>query len=242
VTGAQAGRAGFQARALITGIGGYSPVGYNGPATFAALRAGITRLNELRDVVDRHGEPLAAARIPGIAFAPGQADRVASIGISVLREVIVPLSTQEQRLVRVSLVLGEAVRVGPVSRIVEQVGSALGEMGLATPVALDVYPEGNAGGVKALQTIQSRLHLNPASIEIVAGADSLSNVHSVAFFEKHHRLRESTQPRGLHLGEAGASLVLRSERAVLSGSTPRYAAITGSGVSMETVPYGRRMT
>ncbi len=136
----------------------------------------------------------------------------------------------------VSLLLGELKRAGTPSVIVEQVRHALGKMGLGTSVAVDVYPDGNAGGARALLAIRSRLHRNPGLVELLAGVDSLSNVDAVAYFEKQHRLRESRQPRGLHLGEAGACLVLRSERAALAPGSQAYAAIAGVSVAQEPTP------
>lgn len=223
-------------RTLITGIEMWSPVGHNGVATCAALRAGISRLVHQRDLVDRHGETLAASRIPDMDCPPGQPGRMAELATRVLQDAVARLSLKEQAGMHVSLLLGEPKRAGTPSLIVEKVRRALGEMGLGTSVAVDVYPDGHAGGARALLAIQSRLKRNPAFVELLAGVDSLSNMDAVAYFERHHRLRESRQPRGLHLGEAGACLVLQSERAALASRSPAYAAIAGVSVAQEPAP------
>jgi 3-oxoacyl-[acyl-carrier-protein] synthase-1 len=221
--------------AVITGLGMWSPVGYTGPATCAALRAGITRLTLLRDLVDRHGEPLAAARVQGLDIPPGQAERVGAMAIRVIGEALQGLSEKAREHTRVSLVLGEVERAGEPSPVVTQVRDAFARLGLEPRTELAVYPDGHAAGTKALLDIQGRLAWNPRTTEVLVGADSLSNVRAVGWFEEHHQLRESQQPRGLHLGEAGACLVLQAERVALANRNSRYAAVVGCAVAKEPV-------
>src|SRR5262249_12124558 len=46
----------------VTGIGMVTPVGFSAPQTCAALRAGVARFREIKDLVDSQGEPVVAAR------------------------------------------------------------------------------------------------------------------------------------------------------------------------------------
>lgn len=220
----------------VTGMSMISSVGYNAQQTCASLRAGITRFAEMEGIVDRYGEPVIVSPIECFGHQP--AERTKQIAIRTFTEAISTISKQDinRREINLSVLLNDKERPGNLFEMDGLLESIVSEMGLSPSTTVQLYPYGNASGMKALSDAKQRIKHNPQIIEFIWGIDSLLDIQTLGYLEKSERLKSPSSPRGVIPGEASVCLVLQAEKMAISTASKIYCAIEGIGTAIESAP------
>jgi 3-oxoacyl-[acyl-carrier-protein] synthase-1 len=221
---------------IITGLGIVSSVGYSAQPTCAALRAGISRFTELKDIVNRHGEIIVVSKIE--EFEP-LTDRAKEIAMACCQEAIsqIPTPSLSGRNSSFSLLRNEEGRPGGPFLFERDLKDIAAELGFSS-VSVETYPYGNAAGMKAIADGQRRLEEDPTSLQIILGFDSLLQIETLTHFEKANRLKGASCARGLIPGEACACVILESPAAIKRGTNRTYCALEGVYSAYENAPVG----
>ena len=191
----------------ITGMGMATGVGMNGPASCAAIRAGIDNFQETR-FMDNMGEWLMGSEVPLMQPWRGKT-RLLKMAASAIRECldndggIVPASTP------LLLCMPELPRPG---RLVTDDDAFFHELehelGFSFHRQSRAIASGHVSVGVALQ--QARQLFRELRVEhvLIAAADSLLAAPTLSHYEKNERLLTSTNSDGFIAGEAGAALVV----------------------------------
>jgi len=222
----------------VTGMSMISPVGYNAQQTCASLRAGITRFTELEGIVDRYGEPVIVSQIECFGPLDQSAERTKQIAIRTCTEAISTISKQDinRREINLSVLLKDKERPGNLFEMDGLLESIVSKMGLSPSTTVQLYPHGNASGMKALSDAKRRIKHNPQTIELIWGIDSLLDIQTLGYLERSERLKSPSSPRGVTPGEASVCLVLQAEEMVISTASKMYCAIEGISTAIESAP------
>jgi 3-oxoacyl-[acyl-carrier-protein] synthase-1 len=186
-------------------LGMVTPVGLSAPAACAAMRAGISRLQEL-PVINVLRQPVIGAYVP--TFAPAGETRLVRLLTPAVRECIALLDRKE--LASIPLLVGvsepdrpdwprdlEKHLIGRVSRRLRV---------RFHPEHSRVISEGRASVLSALGEARRLMKSGAATRCIVSGVDSLIHSDCRGWLYRNQRLKLIENPDGLHPGEAAAAL------------------------------------
>ncbi|RWP10900.1 MAG: 3-oxoacyl-ACP synthase [Mesorhizobium sp.] len=204
-----------------------SPVGYSAASTCAAMRAGIAAFEEL-DYRDRIAMPIRGARVDAIAPSKRGRERLRMLARLVL-EHIEPDIGAALPWAQMPLILCTREKETPGARLNGMFselrfpdGSAVNERRTAHIAA------GQTGAFAAL--MQARKMLGEgAPACLVLAIDSLIDARTLAWLDRHMRLKTSETTDGLTPGEA-ACLAVVSQRPM----TPHHIVLRGLGFGAET--------
>lgn len=241
----------MSARPAITALGAITPVGLSAPATCAALRAAISRMNALEGWTDDGKLPdpdVIGGRVPVEHFDPGFADEKWpgherwKVDVPAPHQLITPGA---ERLVELALPAAEeAWAASGLDAETRGVGLYLGlddrddgaplaaaiarHLGVRfEPVRIDSL--GRAAALAALHRAARHMREGRVSIALVGGVDSLLRRAPLARLAEAGALRTDKNPRGIIPGEAAAFVVL--EAAPRDGRA--LATLAGSAVTEE---------
>jgi 3-oxoacyl-[acyl-carrier-protein] synthase-1 len=228
----------------ITGIGLVTPVGLSAPAALAALRAGVSRLEELPGVEIEKAKdefaPALGAVVPTIPAGRRGVARLLRMAAPALLEALeqaaLPPGTKG------SLHIGLDVE-NPSGRTLPFSGAfTRGFEGAVPRAKLDasVTPHhgGRAAALIALRKALAEFTAGPDPVLVVGGVDSWSNPRSLMGLRKAGRLPEFPHHTGIMPGEAAGFLVIeKPEHAQRRGATVIARLLAAAGAT-ETVPHG----
>lgn len=187
----------------VRSVGMVCSVGLDAPSACAAIRARVSRIEELH-FHDRTGKPILGAPAREATIGLQGAARLAPMLARAIRECSgnapVPLLLAVDDLRRPDL--GE----DRPARLVEEVQRL---MGLKFPPPVDVFHEGRTGFFRALQRaadLSKRLDFDGC---IAAAADSYLNGRALDWLLEQDRLKTEFNPDGIIPGEAAAALFLQ---------------------------------
>jgi 3-oxoacyl-[acyl-carrier-protein] synthase I len=217
-------RLSVQASGMVTALG------YNAPATLAALRAGLSGVRTQAWADLGGGEPYRCARVAlpqrwgGVALL---ADLLAPALHECLQAAALPSLAAVPLLVGVS----HPSRPGRAPGIEDRLLQALAErLEVAEPHPLSrVYPAGQTGCAQALHDAHALIAAGQAQQVIVAGVDSLVDRETLVAYDTGRRLLSTGNFNGFLAGEAGSALLVGTAQAG-AGST----WLTGSGLAVES--------
>jgi 3-oxoacyl-[acyl-carrier-protein] synthase-1 len=237
---------------IVSAVGALTPVGLCAPASFAALRAGVSGLKEI-ETHKVEGETLAkvpavGGRVPTEWFsggprewewpahdrfevdAPPEPERFVQSGPQRLIEIAVPAALEAWR------------QASAVARPVGAVGLFLGldyaddisSLAHAIAAELGVHVQtiggataGRAAGLVALEGAARALLAGEVQVALVGGVDSQIRAESMQRMESRGGLRSADNPQGVLAGEAAAFVVLeRAESATRRGVRPQAWLMT----------------
>jgi len=221
----------------ITGLGMVSPAGLTARQSCAALRAGITRFEELSAVVDRRGSPVKAACIPRDAGATANACFSAAL-VRACHEALATVRSYDPVPERLHLsILGpEAHRRGTLPTFEDAARSIVSRLALPNSTSVSRVDSGNAAGIDALAAASRRLASDATAIELIVGFDSLVEMAALSYLDARDRLKGPGRSRGLIPGEAVACLVVQNTRSARALRLPIYAIVEGIGCADEPFP------
>lgn len=211
------------ARGMVTALG------FNAPASLAALRAGISGVRELPWVDFESGEPLRGAKIslPQWSESVGKLADLAAAAIDecLASGCLAPVS-------QVPLLIGVAAaqRPGRFEELdVELLDAIAVRLGSALHPCSALYAQDQYGCARALVAAQGLLEAGQAAEVVVAGVDSyLQNVTLDTYLERR-RLMTPSNSNGFFPGEAACAVLVKQPSG--QGSELR---ILGLGFDRET--------
>jgi 3-oxoacyl-[acyl-carrier-protein] synthase-1 len=219
---------------VATGFGVVSPLGHSAAATCAAIRAGISNFVELESMVDRAGDPVIASVLTPRPLG----DEPLGPVLAACREAISDCRmTPRSGPGTISILTGDDSKPRP------HVFKEADAERLARALDLNdfdvvFYRHGHAAAFHAINDVGARLERNPASFEIVVGADSLVGLPTLAYLERSHRLKGGGFPRGLIPGEACACVIFQeSAHSPVRSRQPRLRLVSAY-TSTEPAPVG----
>ena len=189
----------------IVGLGARTPVGYRAPASAAAIRCNIRRLQLHPFIVDGEGEPIRVGLDPGLRDDQMGAVRLVVMGRSAVKEALSGLDVSRAPQLDVVLALPDR-RPGFSDRTAEWVANELADGLLPRPVELG--PSGHAGALDALRQAAQRIEAGHAELCVIVGIDSYLAPDTVDWLIATERLGGGSNPDGFALGEAGTCMVV----------------------------------
>jgi 3-oxoacyl-[acyl-carrier-protein] synthase-1 len=188
----------------IAGVGLYCPVGLTAQTACAAMRAGLSRFEEL-DYVDQHGELLYGSRVPVIEDSLAHR-RCAALLSGALANLLRDVDPQ------VVACCPSVLATGPHRPRTER---ALVEVMPNPPVA--IVRGGPGADLLALEQAAPLLGADRGARHVlICAADSSINARALHRLRESGRLRSSSNPHGVLPGEAAACVLV--ERASTGGA------------------------
>jgi 3-oxoacyl-[acyl-carrier-protein] synthase-1 len=224
----------------LVGAGAATSVGRGWHASCAAQRAGLAGFVAHPFAPDVLGQAVRVAPAPWLTWGTDAAARLAALLVDAVEEALQPLAGPAPDL-RCGLVLAlPAPRPGLPLDLVEQTCAALRRglefRGLQAPPVLASLAQGHAAGFAALRAAAQALHDGRADACIVAGADSWLEPDTLAWLESCARLHGAgalNDPWGRVPGEAGAALLLCTQRTCAQLRLPTLARLASVGLGSE---------
>jgi 3-oxoacyl-[acyl-carrier-protein] synthase I len=204
-------------------------VGFNAPATCAALRAGIRNVNETNVWDPESGSYLAAGKVPLPQWSVSVA-KLADLAAAAIRECMeaaepVPSSG-------IPVLLGVAAPDRPY-RLPDLDVHILPEieyrLGFKLNPASRVIPRDHVAVAVALREASDLITTQKARYVIVAAVDSLLQHDLTTYYLSKRRLLTPKNSNGFSLGEAGSALLVASDDL----KTEAGLLISGVGLSRE---------
>lgn len=214
----------------ISASGMVTTVGLTSPASCAAIRAGISRVEETRFVID--DVALFGARV-----------RLEGVGKDLREKLLVMLNlavgeclgdVEHRDDLPLILCLPEPSRPGVPEGLDQRFLATLRRrLGLGIPVsAKGIISLGRVGGVQGIEEA-SRLIADGAEMCVVAAVDSFHSSATLTAYHQINRLKTDDDPDGFIPGEAASAILLR-------GPTKESGALRclGIGHGIEPAPLG----
>ncbi len=213
----------------IISSGMVTALGFNAPATLAALRSGVSGVGATPWPDIETGEPLRGARVKLPHWWEGVgklADLVAPAIHECLQTEVLESITNIPLLVGVAAHSRPGRTEGLDENLLDEVYSRLD---LPKHKDSKLFPFDEAGCFHALLAAQNLLTSTNASYVVVAGVDSFLTSATLNGFMKNRRLMTSTNSNGFFPGEAGTAVLVGK----CSSQHPEALCIYGLGLKQE---------
>lgn len=207
----------------ILGVGARTPLGYDRESSAAAVRAGISVIEEHPFMIDRFGMPMKVTRdaaLPPDLFGP---DRLLALAEPAARAGLAPLAGVEGAgPVAVVFSTGEArpgQEAGTDAELAGRLRGALQGAARLDPVGHSM--SGHAGGILAFEAARRLLAEGRAEFVLAGGVDSYLCPDTLEWLDETEQLHSDENIYGFCPGEAaGFVLLARAEAARRLGLAP----------------------
>lgn len=217
----------------IRGCGMVSGLGFNAPATLAALRAGVSAVRSLPWLDGESGEPLRGAKVDLPQWWEGT-EKLADLLAPAVHEC---LQASDVAAKDVPILLGVAERSRP-ARLADLDTDLLAivqaKLGIAQHPDSRLYPHGQSGCAKALVYAHRLITQRRARCCIVAGVDSYLQQETLDAYIDRRRLLTPSNSNGFLPGEAGCAVLV----AAAGDPHTDELRILGFGVGRESATIG----
>ncbi|TPI65730.1 beta-ketoacyl synthase [Mesorhizobium sp. B3-1-3] len=221
---------------VVVGVGARTPLGFDASSSAAAVRAGISAIQNHPYMIDRFGEPMKVTRDIGIDVALAGAERAVEIAVSPAQDALRPLMAST-RPTEVSLILsaGEA-RPGQPKGFAAQVNTKLRSR-LSQKVVLEgggSTAGGHAGGLLAIYHACKTLREGKAQFCLAGGVDTYLEPETLEWLDENEQLHSEGNIYGFCPGEAaGFCLLTKLTTAGAYGLKPLLEIVGVSTASEE---------
>lgn len=217
----------------VLGCGMVSALGFNAPASLAALRAGVSAVQALPWTDFESGEPLRGAKVSLPQWSEGL-EKLADLVAPAIRECLLQADAAPAD---VPLFIGVAARhrAGRPARLEEDLlDEVQARLGLRPHPQSRLFPLDEAGCAHALLAARAVLDQGPERQLVVAGVDSFLSQPMLDAYLEQRRLITPGNSNGFFPGEAAAAVLVGAP-----GRRPRdELRILGAGVGLEPAPIG----
>jgi 3-oxoacyl-[acyl-carrier-protein] synthase-1 len=215
----------------VTRVGMVTAVGYNAPASLAALRAGVSGIRTEAWADPLSGEPFRCARV----WFPqrwGGARLFADLVAPAILECVSETGPDALQSIPILLGISEPGRVGRPESLEETLLDVLyARLGTQPHPDSRIYANGQTGCAHALLDARNLIGARRAGAVIVAGVDSFIDRVTLESYAYRRRILTPANFNGFLPGEAGAAVL------VSTVSDERNAVrITGWGHALESAP------
>lgn len=214
----------------ITAFGMVTAVGFNAPASLAAIRAGINGMDEVNLWDYETGKYLSGGKVGLPQWWEG-IEKLADLVAPAIYECLV--AAEPTPADQIPIMLGVAAPDRPIrtdqldKRILEEISFRL-ETSLHPASA--VIPRGRVSGVVGLCVSRRLLTEHGMSCCIVAGVDSFMHQNVAEVYMERRRLLTASNSNGFIPGEAGTAVLVQSGGSSESGQIH----ILGMGMARES--------
>lgn len=217
----------------ICSIGARTPLGFNAPASAAAVRGGISAVEAQETLVDKAGEPMNLARDADFDFSVPLAARLEQMLLSAIVEVVG--DTLDPRLrAQIPCWIGlPNVRPGLHDGLtLSAARSACAAVGVGSS-AIHALPYGHASGLMAMQVAAQAIASRSTEIALVVGGDSYHDPATLDWLDRDGLLLSSVNRNGFPPGEAAGACLLASVTAAQRYGLPVLGFIAGAATGFE---------
>lgn len=218
----------------VVSIGACTAVGLSAASTAAAVRGGISRVQEHERYRDKVGDPMLLAAVPTVE-AGDPANRIAAVAASVAEEVLAQLEGRDIRSLPVVLATRE-IRPGfdedQGKLLARRVAARLKPPAVLLPPAIT---RGNAAGFLALDRARNAIESGAHPLVLVIGADSELGINHLEQLDEIGRLASPTSKWGYTPGEGAGALLLASSVLARQLQLPAIATLRAVATAAEPV-------
>jgi 3-oxoacyl-[acyl-carrier-protein] synthase-1 len=221
----------------IVSMGARTPVGLTAESSAAAVRAGISRVQEHPFIISTLGEPRRSACDAHLESTSLGWQRLVPLGASACREAIgkLTLTGSDLRGLRVLLAVPE-VRPGfsdtELGKLLTELAESISPV--ATGPRIEIAGRGHAGALRGLQSAEQLLSTGQCELCVVGGVDSYFDSDALDWLEGERRLSGEGIRGGFAPGEGAAFLVLARPAVMHAMRLSALATLRGVGISTET--------
>jgi 3-oxoacyl-[acyl-carrier-protein] synthase-1 len=192
----------------VRATGMMTAVGLSSPATYAALRAGISGVTQSQLWDPTSGECITAARVPLRQWWEG-AEKSVDLLTPAVEECLAAAAPVPASRIPVLVGTPSPDRLCRWSGLDEQILPSLqAKLGVRFHEASAVLPRGNVAGVVGIQRARELIDGGEVSRCIVAGVDSLVHQETVIAYLDQWRVLTPANSNGFIPGEAGTAMLL----------------------------------
>jgi len=233
----------WQGRLAITGLGMVTPVGLTAPASCAALRAGVSRLEALEDFTIRVDveafDKLIGARVPRLTHGLMGPARLQAMMRPAFQEALSDAGLETQRI---GAFLGTSGS-SPAGRVLNYDDAVRDNLLASVPEGLTLeraklMQAGRASVLKALRNAGAALEQGIVDAVVIGAVDSWVSPRALNYLRREGRLPEYPRHTGTIPAEAAAFLVLETPAAAKARSATIYAEVSASAGASEEKRWG----
>lgn len=210
-------------------------VGLTAESAGAAIRAGISMVGEHEIFTDATRAPVLCAREPTLLAGQSAAERMASLAIAGLADMISSLETAgalPKELIVILALPEPRPRVNAAN--VTTITEALSATSPGVSVKVRAAAMGHAGALLAIREAASLLTSGRTPLVLVGGVDSYLDAETLAWLDADFRLARAKVRNGFPPGEGVAFLALATSDHCRNLRLPVLARIVGMGFANET--------
>src|SRR5688572_13274074 len=184
----------------ICGVGARTPLGFNAPASAAAVRGGISAVEAQEALADKVGAPINLARDGELEIAVPIAVRMVQMVSSAVNEAIEGcVEPQLRSQLRCCIGLPEP-RPGLPDVLGDSLARAASVAGGFSQSAVRVVPSGHSAGLMAMQLAASAIAAREADLYMVAGVDSYCDRMTLEWLDQAGSLLSAANRNGFPPG------------------------------------------
>jgi 3-oxoacyl-[acyl-carrier-protein] synthase I len=220
----------------IVALAARTALGRTAETSAAAVRAGISRVQEHPFLVDVAGEALRGAYDRGLDPELPCSERLVALAEHGLAQLRPRLHAPEALSLPLLLALPETrpgFGVGDVAGIERGLARGDGALGVHS---VRTVGRGHAGALEALDLAAQLVSTSAEGACIVGGVDSWFEPRTLAWLTSHGQLRCASTRSAFFPGEGACFVVVAREEVRRSRGWPSLAVVRGRGVATERAP------
>jgi 3-oxoacyl-[acyl-carrier-protein] synthase-1 len=220
----------------IVAVGARTPLGLNAASSFAAVRAGISRIDEHLFAFDKTNEPVRFALDYAIKPTVEGPDRLMRMAASALAEICTAVDFNQPGLQDVALFVAlPEERPGWKKNDNLLIRDRFSQVSLpVTFKSIEIVPKGHAAGLIALDMARSWIENGTSQLCIVLGVDSYLDFSTLEWLDNNRQLANSYNRGAFFPGEGAGAVLIASDQSVSRHQLASLAVVRALATSMET--------
>lgn len=213
-----------------------SPLGFDAPASAAAVRGAISAINVHPHFIDKTGERMCLARDAGLGVDVALALRLETLLISAIGEAL-KHDLPAARDMKLSCWIGiPEPRAGLPAGLHQSLSVSAAERFGLVPAAIKVLPRGHAAGLMAMQAAAESISKGESDVSIAAGVDSYHDPDTLEWLDQSGLLMSAANRNGFPPSEAGGACLLSSRAAANRYGLPVLGSMRAAATTLEPHP------